>query len=125
MKEKVLFGVQIFVGVLLIIVGLDKFFHYMPHAPSPKEMEDFMQSLVQTGYMFPLVGSIQALTGLSFVLNKCSAFMAIVIVPVMLNAVLAHLFLDLSGILPSAVILVLIFIVLYKNRESYSAIFEF
>lgn len=124
MNSKVLFGIQIFVGILLIIFGLNKFLHYLPQSGAPQEMGMFMKALGQTGYMMPLVGAIQVLTGLSFISNKFVALMAIVIVPVMLNAVLAHLFLDLSGIVASAVLLLLIIIVMYKNKEAYSAILK-
>lgn len=124
MKNKILLGVQVITGLMLIVFGLDKFFHFMPSFPSPQEFDMFMGALAKTGYMFPLVGAIQFLTGLSFVLNKCVPFMAIIIVPVMLNAVLAHLFLDPSGIMPAAVVLALVFVVLFKNKEIYAPIFK-
>lgn len=124
MKTKVLLGIQIIVGLLLVLFGLSKFFQFMPSPPSSEEMGMFMKALVKTGYMMPLVGAIQVLAGVSFVLNKFTPLMAIVITPVMLNAVLAHLFLDLSGIVASAIILVLVFIVMFKNKEAYSSILK-
>lgn len=96
----------------------------MPTPPASEQMGAFMGALVKTGYMMPLVGAIQALAGVSFVLNKFVPLMAVVVTSVMLNAVLAHLFLDPSGVIASAVILCLVFVVMFKNKDSYAAIFK-
>lgn len=124
MKTKILFAVQILVGILLLIFGLNKFLHFMANPPVSEEMGMFMMALAKTGYIFPIVGAIQVLSGLSFILNKFTALMAVVIVPVMLNAVLAHAFLDPSGIAGSLVILILVIVVMFKNKEAYSLVLK-
>lgn len=124
MKTKILLAVQIIVGLLLVVFGLNKFLHFMANPPVAPEMGMFMGALAKTGYMFPLVGVIQFLAGLAFLLNRYAPLMAIVIVPVMLNAVLAHLFLDPVGIAASAVILLLIIVVMFKNKEAYIAVLK-
>ncbi|MFK2822067.1 hypothetical protein ACH5BK_03695 [Arcobacter sp. YIC-80] len=124
MKTKILFAVQILVGILLLVFGLNKFLHFMANLPVSEEMGMFMMALAKTGYIFPIVGAIQVLSGLSFILNKFTALMAVVIVPVMLNAVLAHAFLDPSGIAGSLVILILVIVVMFKNKEAYSLVLK-
>ena len=124
MKTKILLAVQILVGLGLIVFGLNKFLHFMANPPVAPEMGMFMGALAKTGYMFPLVGAIQFLAGLSFVLNRYVALMAVVITPVMLNAMLAHLFLDPVGIGGSLVILLLIIVVMFKNKESYATVLK-
>lgn len=124
MKTKILFAVQILVGLALVMFGLNKFLHFMANPPVSQEMGMFMGALAKTGYMFPLVGAIQLLTGLAFVLNRFVALMAIVIVPVMLNAMLAHAFLDPAGVGGSLVILLLIVVVMFKNKESYAQVLK-
>lgn len=123
-QTKILLAVQILVGIGLIVFGLNKFLHFMPNPEVSKEMGMFMQALGKTGYMFTLVGAIQFIAGLSFVLNRFVPLMAIVIVPVMLNAMLAHLFLDPAGIGGSLVILLLILVVMFKNKESYATVLK-
>jgi len=124
MKTKILLAVQILVGLGLIVFGLNKFLHFMANPPVAPEMGMFMGALAKTGYMFPFVGAIQFLAGLAFVLNRYVALMAIVITPVMLNAMLAHLFLDPAGIDGSLVILLLIIVVMFKNKESYATVLK-
>ncbi|MGA1931172.1 DoxX family membrane protein [Arcobacter sp. YIC-464] len=123
-QTKILLAVQILVGIGLIVFGLNKFLHFMPNPEVSQEMGMFMQALGKTGYMFTLVGAIQFIAGLSFVLNRFVPLMAIVIVPVMLNAMLAHLFLDPAGIGGSLVILLLILVVMFKNKESYVTVLK-
>lgn len=123
-QTKILLAVQILVGIGLIVFGLNKFLHFMPNPEVSQEMGMFMQALGKTGYMFTLVGAIQFIAGLSFVLNRFVPLMAIVIVPVMLNAMLAHLFLDPAGIGGSLVILLLILVVMFKNKESYATVLK-
>ncbi len=124
MKTKVFLGIQIIVGVLLVIFGLNKFLHFMPNPQVLPEMGEYMGALYKTGYMMALVGTVQLLSGLAFILNKYVALMAIVIVPVMLNAVLAHVFLDPAGVVASAVILLLIIAVMFKNKASYVSVLK-
>lgn len=124
MKTKILFGVQIIVGLSLVVFGLNKFLHFMPNPSVSQEMGMFMGALYKTGYMMPLVGAIQFLVGVSFLLNQYVSLMAIVIIPVMLNAVLVHVFLDPAGTMASAVIFFLIIIVMFKNKNAYSLIFK-
>lgn len=124
MKTKVFLGIQVIAGLLLIVFGSNGFLHFMPNPPVAQEMGEYMGALYKTGYIFPLVGAIEFLAGLSFVLNKFVPFMAIVIVPVMLNAFLAHVFLDPTGVITSALILLCIFVVIFKNKESYALIFK-
>lgn len=124
MKTKILFAVQILVGLLLVVFGLNKFLHFMANPPVSPEMGMFMGALAKTGYMFPLVGAIQFFSGLAFILNKYVPLMAIVIIPVMLNAVLSHAFLDPSGTGAAAVILLLIILVMFKNKEAYVSVLK-
>lgn len=124
MKTKFLLAVQIIVGLLLVIFGLNKFLHFMANPPISQEMGMYMGALAKTGFIFPLVGAIQLLAGLAFILNKYVAIMAILIVPVMLNAMLAHAFLDPSGVAASGVILLLIIAVMFKNKEAYVSVLK-
>ena len=124
MKTKILFTIQIILGIALIFFGLDKFLHFMPHQASQPEMGIFMKALVDTEYMMPLVGAIQFLSGVAFALNRYVAFMAILIMPVMLNALLIHLFLDPEGSMASSIVTLFIVLVMYKHKDAYTLLFK-
>lgn len=83
------------------------------------EMGAFMMALFQSGYLMKLVAAVEVVAGLSFLANKYVALMAVVLMPVILNAFLAHLFLDPSGIGGAALLLVLTILIMIENKARY------
>lgn len=124
MKVKVFLGIQIIVGILLIGFGLNKFLGFISMPPPAMELKEFMGAIIKTGYLYQLIGAIQALAGLSFVLNKFVPLMAIIVAIVMLNAVLATLFLAPASMLPATVILILIIVVMVKSQDAYKSLLK-
>lgn len=124
MSTKVLMAVQILAGLMLIVFGSNKFFGFLSMSPPAAEMGAFLGALFKTGYLFTIVAIIEIVAGLAFVLNKYVALMAVVLMPVMLNAFLAHLFLDPSGIAGSAVIVLFIIIIMIGHKDRYRAILQ-
>ena len=124
MKNKIFLGVQVLSGIMLVVFGLNGFLQFIPMPQPPVEMGQYMGALFTTGFIFPIVAVIEILAGVSFIVNKYTSFMAIIVMPIMINAFLAHLFLDLAGIGGSAFLIIATLIVMIKNKERYQAIFK-
>jgi len=124
MKMNILLIVQVIAGLLLITFGLNKFLHFIAMPMPSVEMKMFMKALHETGYIFPIIAILEILSGLSFIVNKYTAFTVLLIIPVMLNAFLAHAFLDPSGIAASLFIMIALMAILFKNKSSYKMIFN-
>jgi hypothetical protein len=124
MKDKVFLGIQVLVGLMLIVFGLNKFLHFIPMPPPTEEMGAYMGALIQTGFLFPLIALIEIIVGFSLVINKFAALMVLIVMPVMINAILAHLFLDPAGIGASAFIVSALIIVIIRHKERYSSLFK-
>ena len=124
MSTKVLMAVQIIAGLMLIVFGSNKFFGFLSMPPPAAEMGAFLGALFSTGYLLKVIAVVEIAAGLAFVLNKYVALMAVVLMPVMLNAFLAHLFLDPSGIGAAALIVVLTIIIMVGHKERYHAILQ-
>lgn len=124
MKDKIFLGIQILSGLMLVVFGLNKFLHFMPMPPASPEMGEYMKALFATGFIFPIIAVIEILAGLSFIANKFTALMAVIVMPVMLNALLAHLFLDPAGIGGALFIVVAIIVVMIRYKERYREIFK-
>ena len=122
MKNKVFLGIQILAGLMLVVFGLNKFLNFIPMPPASAEMGAFMGALFATGYFMKLVAVVEIVAGLSFITNKFAALIAVVVIPVMLNATLAHLFLDPSGIGGAAILTLVIIIVMVHHKDAYSKI---
>ncbi len=124
MKTKIFLGIQIIAGLLLVLFGLNGFLQFLAMPPANEQMSAFTFAIYKTGYIFPLMAFFQLIAGLSFIFNKYTALTTILVMPFLLNAFLAHLFLDINGIAPSAFIVFALITVIFKNRTSFALIFK-
>lgn len=120
MKKKIIFIVSLLFGLVFINAGLNKFLNYMPVPDDlPENMVKLMNAFMEIGWLMPLVGFVEILGGLLFIIPKTRALGAIVIFPVMIGILLTHIISAPTG-LPIALILLIINLwVLYENRDKY------
>jgi len=122
--KKVFLGIQIISGLMLVVFGLNKFLQFIPMAAPAAEMGAYLGALGATGFVFPLIAVIEIVVGVAFVTDKYVALMVLFIAPVMVNAFLAHLFLDPSGIGGSAFIMLAIISIIVNHKERYAEVFR-
>jgi len=115
---------RLLLGAGMIMFGLNKYLHFMDMPPMDPAMGEWMGAIGKTGFMFPIAGAVQIITGLAFLLNKFVQLALIILLPVMLIAFLSHLFLDIAGIPGSAVFLALIIFQMVSHKESYKELFK-
>jgi putative oxidoreductase len=89
---------RVLLALILVIFGLNKFFNFLSMPPMPEAAQGFMGALIETGYLMLFVAIIEIISGIFLLLNRYSTLILILIFPVLLNAFLFHLFLDLKGI---------------------------
>jgi len=114
--------VRILMGLMLVVFGLNKFLHFIPMEMVDGPMKDFMMALIGTGFMMPIVAVIEIVTGLLFLSGKFNTLAATLLFPVMLNAFLAHLFLDPAGIGGSAVLLAMNIFMFYVHKDNFMSL---
>lgn len=124
MKTKIFTGVQLLAGLMLVVFGANKFLHFIPMGAPAVEMGAFMGALFGVGYLMTLVAIIEISAGLAFLSNKFAPLMAVVLMPVMLNAFLAHLFLDPAGIGGALVLTLFTVIIMIRHKEAYTPLFK-
>jgi len=124
MQTKVLMAIQIIAGVMLLVFGFNKFFHFIDMAMPAAGMGAFMSAIIATGYLFKVVALVEIAAGLAFILNRYVALMAVVLMPVMVNAFLAHAFLDPSGIGGALLLTLLTIVIMIGHKDRYRAILE-
>jgi putative oxidoreductase len=116
--------IRILFGLILVIFGSNKFLHFMPMPPMPEAAGAFMGALVDSGYLMTLVALVEIVAGVSILINKYKTLALVILLPVILNAFLFHLFLDLSGIAGAAVALMMNLFLMYANKESYRSLLK-
>ena len=108
-------------GLMFINAGLDKFLHHMPMPKIEPEQMKLFAAFGEITWLMPLVGTVEIIGGLLFILPKTRALGAIVILPVMVGIVLHNFTLFPTAVGRGiAVVLLLINIwMLIDNREKY------
>lgn len=115
---------RILLGAILVIFGLNKFIHFIPAPELPENAADFINSLVSTGYILQVVGVVEIVIGIFLLLNKWVAFSLIVLVPISVNILLFHLFLDIPGISGALLVAVINGVLMYKLWPKYKPLFN-
>jgi putative oxidoreductase len=116
--------IRILFGLMLVIFGLNKFLQFMPMPPMPEAAGEFIGALVKSGYLLVIVASVEVITGVLLLANKYQSLALVVVFPVILNAFLFHLFLDLPGIGGAAFAIIMNIFLLFANKESYNSLFK-
>jgi uncharacterized membrane protein YphA (DoxX/SURF4 family) len=120
MKSKILFVVCLLFGLMFINAGLNKFLHYLPEPQDlPESMLKVMAGLMQASWLIPLVGTIEIIGGILFIIPKYRALGAIVILPVMVGIVLLNIYNAPTGLPVSLVLFAINIWVIIENRVKY------
>ena len=115
---------RILLGLILVIFGLNKFLQFMPMPPMPEAAGEFMGALVKSGYILVIVAIVEIATGVLLLLNKYVPLALVIVFPVLLNAFLFHLFLDIAGIGGAALSITLNVFLFFANKESYNTLLK-
>ena len=111
--------VRIFLGIILIVSGLNKLFEFVPTPAG-----DLIESFGQVDYIFPVVAIMEILIGTLLLAKKWVAFALILLAPIAINILLFHLYLDFSFIVPAILVAVLNGILIYKHWRQYVPLFN-
>ncbi len=115
---------RILMGLTFCVFGLNGFLHFIPEpkTPMPEAAGAFAGALMKSGYMFPMVMGTQLLVGVLLLLNRFVPLALILILPVLVNIIAFHIFLQPAGIVPGAVLMVLELYLAWAYRKSYCSL---
>lgn len=123
MQNKITLVVRIVFGAMFVVFGLNGFLNFIPMpAPAPAAGE-FLGALFKTGFIFPVIKSIEILVGLSLLSNKFTSFALVALAPILTVISLHNFLLDPAGA-PLAIILILMFgYLVFIHRNNYKQLF--
>jgi putative oxidoreductase len=120
MKRKITFVLSLLFGLMFINAGLNKFFNYMPPPENlPEKLQKAFGAFTEIGWLLPLVGCIEVLGGLLFILPRTRALAALIIFPVVIGIILTNTVTDTSGLPIALIVLFINLWVIYDNRQKY------
>ena len=124
---------RIGLGIMLLGFGLNKFFWFMPDFDFTgyPEAEYLFKALrfsgaetTGKGYIMGLVGISEAVIGLLLIMKKWVPFALVMLVPVSINLVLFHAFVNLPNIGPAIFVAAVNAYLMYKRWDNYRSLFS-
>ena len=122
MSKKVSMVLSLLLGLVLLVFGLNKFFHFMPMPPMEGEAAEFMGALGKAGY-FPILGVLEVFIGLLLVTKKWTGFALVLLAPLAVNMLIFHLKYDIAGIGAAALVSILTIALFYANWGRFKSLF--
>ena len=114
---------RLLLGLIFVVFGLNGFLNFLSMGPMPTGLAgQFIGALVLSHY-FWVVAGLQVVGGGLLLLNRFVPLALVLLGPVIVNILLYHLFLNISGIGLAIVVTILWFIVFYAHRQYFSGIF--
>lgn len=119
-------------GLMLLLFGVNKFFWFLQDFDfSGYPQAEYLFNALRyswsdesgSGYLMGLVGFTEIAVGLLLIIKKWVPFALVMLVPISINIVLFHAFLNLPNIGPAIVVAVINFYLLYRNRSAYRSLF--
>ncbi len=112
---------RILLGLGFTVFGLNGFLHFIPEPKTamPENVAALMAGMMKSGYMFPLIFATQLLGGVLLLFNLFVPLALVLLLPILVNIIAFHLFLQPAGIVPGAVFMVLELYLAWVYRKAY------
>lgn len=114
---------RLLLGLIFVVFGLNGFLGFLNSGPMPSGLAgQFIGALAQSHYLWVVAG-LQVVGGVLLLVNRFVPLALVLLGPVIVNIVLYHVFLNISGVALAIVVVILWFIVFYGHRQYFSGIF--
>lgn len=125
MQKKMQMGARIVLGLIFVVFGMNFFLNFIP-MPSdvPEAMQKFGGALFETGYMFPIIKTLEVVCGLLLLANYFVPLSLLLLAPIVVNIVLVHTFLDRSGAPVAYAILALTLFVAWTYKHVFTHVLK-
>ena len=123
---------RIALGLMLLLFGLNKFIWFLQDFdftgyPQAQYLFDALRyswsDSSGNGYIMALVGLTEVIVGLLLILKKWVPLALVMLVPISINIVLFHAFLNIPNIGPAIVVALINGYLMYRNWDAYRGLF--
>ncbi len=106
-------------AVILIFLGLNHFFDFLPQLILTEEGLLFIHALQETGFILHLYAGIQLTSAVLFLFNRYVTFGTLILLPSSMNVLLFNLLLDRSGLIIAILTIILLGIIIFQRKDNY------
>ena len=89
---------RLLLASILIFSGCNYFFNWLPVPIFSVDGQQFIMALKKTTYMLPLIKGAELLAGFLILSNRFVLLGCYIVIPIIFNIVLFHVFLDSNGL---------------------------
>lgn len=120
---------RILLGLVFLVFGLDKLFHFFPVQPMPPGViVEYMHAMMSTHYM-TVIGLFEAAGGLLLLIGRFVPLGLCLLAPVIVNILLVDVLLMPPAMMASSlsvglVVTLLWLLIFYRERSAFAGIFR-
>jgi putative oxidoreductase len=112
-------------GLIYFVFGLNFFLHFIPTPPPSGGVADaFTGGLFQSGYFFPMLKSIEIVSGALLLIGYFVPLSLVMLMPISINILLFHAFLSPENTVMGIIIVLLQVYLAWVYRDYYKPIFS-
>jgi putative oxidoreductase len=111
---------RLFLGLVFTVFGLNFFLHFLPMPPMSAKAGAFAGALLGSGYLFPLMKTVEVAAGLALLANRFVPLALALLAPIVVNIVGFHLVVAQHGAgLPLAMLAAEVYLA-FAYREAFA-----
>ncbi len=123
MYKKVVLVIRIVVGAAMVIFGANKIFSFSEPKPQDNMGEEMkvLMDILHSPFMV-VIGMLELLGGISLLIGKYVPLAITILIAIMLNAFMLHIFYDPKNFLFSLMFLILCFVLGYAYKDRFKSL---
>ena len=111
------------IGLLLLFASISFFFHLFDEPVLTGDMKTFNDGMKASGYLLPLVKTVELLCGIAYITGKFNKIANIILLPISINIFFVHICLAPEGVPVAIFLLVGNIFLIYSKWDSYKGLF--
>lgn len=114
-------ALRILTGLAFVVFGLNAILWFIPEPETPlaEPAQRFVDALMDSGFMMPLIGATQLLAGALLVLNRFVPLALALLAPFLVNAIVFHAVLEPTGLPIAAIFLAIEVYLAWVYRDAF------
>jgi hypothetical protein len=115
---------RVALGLVFLVFGANFFLHFIPQPPAPPAAMAFAGALFASGYVFPLIKTLEVVAGALLLARVAVPFALVLLAPIIVNIVAFHALLAPAGLPLALFVLAAELHQAWVHRRAFAPLFE-